>query len=71
MKLKEPRQELGSSTNLSAFPSTLPPSILKHIYAFSGILKLITYLGKSQVWFDLYKFGNHKSIKGLVPWMLL
>lgn len=52
MKLKEPRQELGSSANLSAVYSALSPPTPKHSHAFSGILKLVIYLGKSQGWFD-------------------
>lgn len=52
MRLKELRQELGSSTNLSAFYSALSPPTPKHSHAFSGILKLVIYLGKSQGWFD-------------------
>lgn len=64
MRPKELRQGLN-------FSSALPPSILKYIYASSGILKLVIYVGKSQVWFHLYKYGKHKSIKDLVQWMLL
>lgn len=52
MRLKELRQELGSSTNLCAVYSALSPPTPKHCHAFSGILKLVIYLGKSQGWFD-------------------
>lgn len=67
MRLKE----LSSSPNLRAFYSSLSPSALEPSYAFSSIQKLVIYLGKSQVWFDVCKCGKHKSIKGSVQCMLL